>query len=428
VLTIVDPPPGDTSGLVHCKLENVSLDDLTNDFAQFLDKISLPFNEVATRSWLEKTLQRDDKVQPSTGDIELPAWRWKIDNDNDATILEQWGDTLTAMGTDLFRSRSILSKMYLSMESPPRPSPRPREPTVQQKLYLTPRFRWGDFEAISYCWESDIREKKIVVNQAVLEVPKNLEALLQRLRWLPDAKSGMRFWVDALCIDQGNFAEKNHQVQLMQSIYARAFAVIVWLGEGSLQSDKAIELISSINRFALEDIDHSWDYVKSSGSLWKILANLPWNDLVDFFSRSYWRRLWIIQELALNHNMTLFLCGERQLSRSMILRSSEFYQRNSVLIDGLVSRASGGKVVSDLNISRFMLRIFIMHFRYNAFSPLFRSLVVRKTINLSIVPVFINIWKHMGNHLPSQLFDYDQGSGKGAITTTNLYTWLSAPS
>jgi hypothetical protein len=99
LLTIVDPPPGDTSGLVHCKLENVSLDDLTDEFAQFLSDGSQSFNDADTRSWLEKNIKRTDNFQPSTANIKLPAWRWKIDNGDHATILKEWDDILEPLAS-----------------------------------------------------------------------------------------------------------------------------------------------------------------------------------------------------------------------------------------------------------------------------------------------------------------------------------------
>jgi len=44
----------------------------------------------------------------------------------------------------------------------------------------------------------------------------------------------------------------------------------------------------------------------------------------------------IIQELALNHNMTLFLCGDRQLTRRMIVKCFDFVRRHGRLVDHLV--------------------------------------------------------------------------------------------
>lgn len=37
-------------------------------------------------------------------------------------------------------------------------------------------------------------------------------------------------WIDAICIDQGNVTEKNHQVQRMGVIYAGVKMVMIWLG------------------------------------------------------------------------------------------------------------------------------------------------------------------------------------------------------
>jgi hypothetical protein len=41
---------------------------------------------------------------------------------------------------------------------------------------------------------------------------------------------GAELWIDALCIDQTNNEERNHQVAHMGSIYSRASRVVIWLG------------------------------------------------------------------------------------------------------------------------------------------------------------------------------------------------------
>jgi hypothetical protein len=38
------------------------------------------------------------------------------------------------------------------------------------------------------------------------------------------------FSIDAICIDQQNVKERNHQVQQMSAIYSTATEVIAWLG------------------------------------------------------------------------------------------------------------------------------------------------------------------------------------------------------
>lgn len=55
-------------------------------------------------------------------------------------------------------------------------------------------------------------------------VTTNLEATLRYLRH--DFVERI-FWIDAICIDQSNIEERNHQVPLMKAIYSNAVAVRV---------------------------------------------------------------------------------------------------------------------------------------------------------------------------------------------------------
>ena len=36
-------------------------------------------------------------------------------------------------------------------------------------------------------------------------------------------------WIDQLCIDQHNTSERNHQVNMMSQVYAKAASIVVWL-------------------------------------------------------------------------------------------------------------------------------------------------------------------------------------------------------
>jgi hypothetical protein len=66
----------------------------------------------------------------------------------------------------------------------------------------------------------------------------NLHAALSRLR---DHSFERIIWVDAICIDQENLKERIQQVQLMAKIYSNALRVIVWLGEETKDTDRALE-------------------------------------------------------------------------------------------------------------------------------------------------------------------------------------------
>jgi len=45
------------------------------------------------------------------------------------------------------------------------------------------------------------------------------------------------FCIDAICINQGNVAERNQQVKLMKSVYSRAKQVQVWIGLSKAMAD-----------------------------------------------------------------------------------------------------------------------------------------------------------------------------------------------
>jgi Heterokaryon incompatibility protein (HET) len=90
------------------------------------------------------------------------------------------------------------------------------------------------YEALSYTWGKMNRHLVISVllegdEQALFVTPQLLMAL-RRLRLLAVSRF---LWIDQLCIDQENDAEKGLQIQLMGDIYRKAERVVIWLGEDS---------------------------------------------------------------------------------------------------------------------------------------------------------------------------------------------------
>lgn len=73
----------------------------------------------------------------------------------------------------------------------------------------------------------------ICVNGNIFQATLNLEAALRHLR-VTDAT--VTLWVDAVCIDQSNEAEKNDQVQCIGDIYRKARPVIIWLGHAKARA------------------------------------------------------------------------------------------------------------------------------------------------------------------------------------------------
>jgi len=137
---------------------------------------------------------------------------------------------------------------------------------------------------LSYSWGEPGDEQCIVVNDSIMRVRNNLFDFLERAGkndWLRK----IWLWIDALCIDQANVGERNHQVQQMGRIFSCAEEVISWFGE-----DK-----DSIAAYFVQQISPSADRF-----------NHRLDDLfLKFAYAHYWNRAWITQEVQLARKVTL---------------------------------------------------------------------------------------------------------------------------
>jgi hypothetical protein len=174
---------------------------------------------------------------------------------------------------------------------------------------LRSRFAWGDFEALSYAWGDRTRVAHIWLDGALKEVSQDLEAALRALHCLPETQLGMHYWIDALCINQDDILERNQQVKRMHRIFRDARAVVVWLGPEKEEDHRAIRAMTDTRR----DASQNGRVIPPPN-----FGIEDWDALCAFLRKPYWYRLWVVQELAVNHNHTLFLCGTRSLTREMV--------------------------------------------------------------------------------------------------------------
>lgn len=84
------------------------------------------------------------------------------------------------------------------------------------------------FETVSYCWGRDPGKAVIELDQVPVQVTRSAARVLHRMRY-PDRCRIL--WVDAICINQDDVDEKNHQVAMMGTIYGKTARNLVWLGE-----------------------------------------------------------------------------------------------------------------------------------------------------------------------------------------------------
>jgi hypothetical protein len=168
--------------------------------------------------------------------------------------------------------------------------------------------------AVSYCWGDEEPSHTILVNGRPFVIRSNL---FQFLSAMQDANEHETlFWIDQLGIDQKNPPERNRQVQLMSSIYSQAQAVYAWLGEAKSHSALAfqiLELYASLEN----SVEMSEQFVKERTD----------DELVGFFelfTRPYWTRIWIIQEIHLARELFL-VCGRERFLESYTRRPEYTY-------------------------------------------------------------------------------------------------------
>lgn len=157
-------------------------------------------------------------------------------------------------------------------------------------LYKALSYEWGDSTNVTF--EGWIDNHRVPVR-------KNLWLALWQLR---DENGVEIFWVDAICINQDNVYERNHQVKQMKRIYETAQLVVVWIGmPGNSISEVATvtKALSSVSPLSIQLFGDPQTQPTYAG-------------LSYLCSRSYWSRLWILQENILAKE-AIVKCGEFEI-------------------------------------------------------------------------------------------------------------------
>ncbi|KAI0509646.1 heterokaryon incompatibility protein-domain-containing protein [Xylaria bambusicola] len=122
------------------------------------------------------------------------------------------------------------------------------------------------YEALSYCWGNASDQGLIWCNGKPFPVTRNLESALRRLR---QSRGNRLLWIDAICINQDDLAERAYQVNLMRHIYKNAERVLIWLGEDSEDSELVFPLAEKTVTFWLDLICDSSFRIDEMMMLWQ---------------------------------------------------------------------------------------------------------------------------------------------------------------
>jgi hypothetical protein len=227
-----------------------------------------------------------------------------------------------------------------------------------------------DYVALSYTWGDPADTISVLCGGRIVNVTRNLRNALWQLRenrkkllrqkhsTLRRSQS-LRLWIDAVCIDQLNPDEKSFQVGLMAEIYERACHVIVWLGPADKNTDMVVDYLNMIGEKAeacgmaegcepYRDVwldmafaplgHHRFDspyirFQKIDGTVLSVSrmtlrclfdsisgwagqdSLLPVAGMKEFFTRPWWGRIWVLQEITFAKNAD-FVCGSRIITKT----------------------------------------------------------------------------------------------------------------
>ncbi|PNP53740.1 hypothetical protein THARTR1_05864 [Trichoderma harzianum] len=198
------------------------------------------------------------------------------------------------------------------------------------------------YVALSYVWGGAFQDGTLHINGHEQRIGRSLETALRYYR-----RSGwsMPLWADAVCINQGDVAERSSQVSIMDLIYSSAATVFVVLGAGvDLAADDYFAKVKELHKFRFSVYGQkyfeavslpAWDESnparalddKKSSVLFSFLeravslkindhlstvpqwggtfeaseeSQYPWQTLIQTFEEvtreSWWDRVWTLQE------------------------------------------------------------------------------------------------------------------------------------
>lgn len=186
---------------------------------------------------------------------------------------------------------------------------------------IDPRYNWGDFIALSYVWGDPNERRDILLNGYRFSVTSNLyEALINLRDSFEVGQMKLFVWIDAICINQSDLAERAAEVKKMGMIYSECLSVRAWLGQPGLEVvaelPSAREFLDTVSELHLRDmvLDKKWETIADIDTAYSLLVVHS-----GLSSSAYWKRLWTIQEVALAPSL-LFCYGQHSFATEEILK------------------------------------------------------------------------------------------------------------
>lgn len=250
------------------------------------------------------------------------------------------------------------------------------------------------FIALSYAWGSKKPPRHVWVKNSPKDRPSSLpitENLSQALPELINTVGSLPMWIDAVCIDQERTSEKNQQVALMSTIFGSAQSVFVWLGpdeDGGASALEALDRVGEatwqqpalfyqqgrywIARFAKSPVTYNppvtHEILESLLSRYPVddssNAAIPYEKTRILLERSWWSRIWVLQEIAspilnepydpeMQGGSVIFACGSSRSNLKHVAAALTLVRLSDIAKSGYLHMAHDFFVPPWLNCRAF---------------------------------------------------------------------------
>ncbi|KAI9877937.1 MAG: Ankyrin-2 [Pleopsidium flavum] len=150
--------------------------------------------------------------------------------------------------------------------------------------------------------------------------------LLDAIRDLPLSTCTLQYiWIDAICINQVDLAERSAQVSIMGDVYRLAHSVTVWLGTEDKHARPVLEMLKDFSRAHeefLRNVVHDSTEAETTARVALPITKSQAKTLAWFFARTWFSRAWILQEIVVAREVLVF-CSRLRISWGLLSNASK---------------------------------------------------------------------------------------------------------
>lgn len=193
-------------------------------------------------------------------------------------------------------------------------------------IMTTNKTQTRPYKALSYCWGDPNSTKLITINGSSISITTNLWNALSTLIQHHDITQP--FWIDAICINQHDISERNHQVKRMWQIYSSAEHVYAWLGSKDEHTDLAWHTLRRASKGCSSTITTDG----SCGKINHTQKRIPRSGVIAGYlmtCREYFTRTWTLVE-AINGSKVSILCGRYIMESSVFIHGILKFQSQAL--------------------------------------------------------------------------------------------------